>query len=393
MEHYLTKIKIDKVMHLKDITINLGENQRKHLILTGRNGAGKTSVLNALEGYVEALNHSRIQLYNTFLDEKDGKIRTSHGVVNNFYKGVRVQWNNIDRIEQHFREGAFITAFFPANRLTGVGVVNGVENIILKTAYNANDNPAYNLLKYMVHLKTQQSYAQNEQDEVISDSIGRWFSRFESALKELLDDESIRVQYDYRRYNFLILQDGKEPYDFNSLSDGYSSVIRIVSDLIMRMDQNWLLSGTLSEYDKEGIVLIDELETHLHIELQRKILPFLTTFFPRIQFIVTTHSPYVITSVENAVVFDLERQVEITDPTMYSPEEVAEGYFEAENYSVIIENMMNRYQELCEKLDLTDEERAERAELRIQLKKTKGSLATEVENAVEDMEGVAHGSV
>ena len=84
--------------------------------------------------------------------------------------------------------------------------------------------------------------------------------------------------------------------------------LRILSDLILRMDQNWLLKNHLSGYNKEGVVLIDEIETHLHIELQRKILPFLTEFFPRLQFIVSTYSPYVLTSISNVVVFDLERQ-------------------------------------------------------------------------------------
>lgn len=115
------------------------------------------------------------------------------------------------------------------------------------------------------------------------------------------------MTYDYRNYNFLIHQNGRNPFGFNELSDGYSSVIQIVTGLIMRMEQNWLLKGTLSEYDVEGIALIDEPETHLHIELQRKILPFLVTFFPRVQFIVSIHSPYVLTSISEATIFDLEK--------------------------------------------------------------------------------------
>ena len=47
-------------------------------------------------------------------------------------------------------------------------------------------------------------------------------------------------------------------------------------------------------YDLQGIVLIDEIETHLHVELQKKILPFLTNFFPNIQFVITTHSPFIL---------------------------------------------------------------------------------------------------
>ena len=42
-------------------------------------------------------------------------------------------------------------------------------------------------------------------------------------------------------------------------------MIYIVSDLILRMDKNWLLGEEISQYNAQGIVLIDELETHLHI--------------------------------------------------------------------------------------------------------------------------------
>ena len=56
------------------------------------------------------------------------------------------------------------------------------------------------------------------------------------------------------------------------------------------------------------LLLIDEIETHLHLELQKKILSFLTTLFPNIQFIVSTHSPFILNSLENAVIYDLEKK-------------------------------------------------------------------------------------
>ena len=46
---YLTEIKIKQVRHLKDIRIELSQNEKKHLLLTGINGCGKTSVLKAIE--------------------------------------------------------------------------------------------------------------------------------------------------------------------------------------------------------------------------------------------------------------------------------------------------------------------------------------------------------
>lgn len=136
--------------------------------------------------------------------------------------------------------------------------------------------------------------------------------------------------------------------------------LRILSDLILRMDQNWLLKNHLSGYNKEGVVLIDEIETHLYIELQRKILPFLTEFFPRLQFIVSTYSPYVLTSISNVVVFDLERQVALTDLSEYSTEDIANRFFEADSYSVEMEKILNRYKEFFNKQDISDDEHTEK---------------------------------
>ena len=202
----------------------------------------------------------------------------------------------------------------------------------------------------------------------------------------LLEDESIKIEYDYRNYNFLLHQDGRLPFGFNELSDGYSSVIQIVTNLIMRMEQNWLLKGKMSDYNVEGVALIDELETHLHIELQRKILPFLVTFFPRVQFIVSTHSPYVLTSISDATIFDLEKKVSFDDMSLYSINDVSTGYFDSEDYSQELSKKLNRYRELLVLSNASDEERAERAELRMELKNIQGSLVPQIKSAFEDLE-------
>ena len=243
----------------------------------------------------------------------------------------------------------------------------------------------------MVHLKTQQSYARNEGDIAVADKIQKWFDRFESALKILLDNDTISLVYDYKEYNFKIKEKERVEFHFDELSDGYSSLINIVSDLILRMDKNWLLKDNLSNYDIEGIVLIDELETHLHIELQKKILPFLTEFFPCIQFIVTTHSPYILTSIANAKCYDLENKVELENLSLYSSDDIAEAYFNADEYSVEMKRKIERYRCLLEKENLAEEERAERAELRIQFKNNSSSMQKELKQIIDEIESRRRG--
>ena len=164
-------------------------------------------------------------------------------------------------------------------------------------------------------------------------------------------------------------------------------MIYIVSDLILRMDKNWLNENRISQYTEEGIVLIDELETHLHIELQKKILPFLTEFFPHIQFIVTTHSPYILNSVANAKAYDLEKHMELDNLYMYKADDLAEGYFDADDFSNDMKKKFAEYARLVDAKDISDEERIKRAELRCQLKNALSKFPEgEARDMFEDIE-------
>ena len=405
-EYFISEIDIEKLYHLSDIKIKLDSNKRQHLLLTGKNGSGKTSLLLEIEKFLRAINDEKLSQvfdqYPTWINEAKKKVLSASsdsekyaadkdlkqclGFLKKYSDGVQINLNQYEGLEMMYHNGKFITAYFPSERKAQFMRPNGVENITLENTYGIDESAGDILLKYMVHLKTQKAYERNEGYKTTANQIQKWFDRFDSALQILLDEESIHIEYDYKKYDFKIRQNGREPFSFNELSDGYSSVIYIVSDLILRMDKNWLLEDKISEYDYQGIVLIDELETHLHIELQKKIFPFLTKFFPKIQFIVTTHSPYILNSISNAKAYDLERQVELDNLSGFSSDDLAEGYFEADAYSDELKNSLNRYEELCLRNDLTEDERAERAEIRIKFKNISTELSGVAKERFEDIE-------
>jgi predicted ATP-binding protein involved in virulence len=94
---------------------------------------------------------------------------------------------------------------------------------------------------------------------------------------------------------------------FHMLSDGYRNMVTLVADIGWRASVLNPHHGSNAHQLTEGIVLIDELDLHLHPAWQRSIVADLRRTFPKIQFIVTTHSPQVVASVNRDQVRLLDR--------------------------------------------------------------------------------------
>lgn len=91
-----------------------------------------------------------------------------------------------------------------------------------------------------------------------------------------------------------------------TLSDGFLSIFVIISELLFRLS----LATTRQEdvLQQEGVCMIDEIDAHLHPRWQANVIPGLRAMFPKVQFIATTHSPIVVSSVEPENVFRLEQK-------------------------------------------------------------------------------------
>jgi predicted ATP-binding protein involved in virulence len=123
------------------------------------------------------------------------------------------------------------------------------------------------------------------------------------AVKSLMPDFSnLRVRRVPLRMT--VIKQGQE-FTINQLSDGEKCLLAMVGDLARRLAiANPSLQNPLQG---EGVVLIDEIELHLHPKWQREIIPALTRTFPNCQFIVTTHSPQVVSHIEPEGIFLLEK--------------------------------------------------------------------------------------
>ena len=97
MNRYIKNIDINKVRHLKDINISLEKDAYPHLMITGKNGSGKTSLLNAIADHIERIANDT---YKEF--ENLGE--------------VTVSFEDIYSLIRRHQEGNFILAFYEAHR-------------------------------------------------------------------------------------------------------------------------------------------------------------------------------------------------------------------------------------------------------------------------------------
>jgi predicted ATP-binding protein involved in virulence len=123
-------------------------------------------------------------------------------------------------------------------------------------------------------------------------------------LMAILDNNLTDIQINDGKVNFM---ERGSSVTINELSEGYKSVIIWVSDLLSRLIK--LQPNTQNIKDFRGIVLVDEIDLHLHPKWGYSIVEKLRGWFPNIQFIFTTHSPTVILgSSEDAIFFKIYKE-------------------------------------------------------------------------------------
>jgi hypothetical protein len=143
---------------------------------------------------------------------------------------------------------------------------------------------------------------QNEPEEAAQRRTA--LNSIEEAIARIIN-KKIAFRLQTKPYAVKVEVDG-EILDFNALPDGMRSIISWLSDLLMRMDRvKW--EHDTPVFERNFILFLDEIEVHLHPAWQRKILPVVQGLFPNAQIFITTHSPFVVGSVDGAWIHKLEK--------------------------------------------------------------------------------------
>ena len=357
MNYFIKNIHVNELFHLKNFDIPIADKQTPHLMITGKNGSGKTVLLNAIANQIQGIKRDPSTYWRLVNPRISDQIKDffqlspqNYGLFSN---QIRLDFIDLAKSVSDFPKEDFIVAFYQAARKPKMIEPRNPTKPVYNTHGEVRATVTDQFLNFLSDLKIQEALARNENQMEDAEEINQCFIDFGELLCQIFQDKDLHLKFNYKDYSFRILTEGKE-FKFTQVSDGYAAILDIVVDLILKMQTK---DGLTRTYQKKGIVLIDEVETHLHLELQKMVMPILTKVFPNIQFIITTHSPFVLNSLENAVAFDLEHRETINELTQYSYEALAEGYFGVSSESSYMQMQLERLESLLQKTDLTNSDK------------------------------------
>ena len=331
---YIKNIHIKNYKGIKELTLELEPGVT---LVIGDNGAGKTSILSALnvvlEGMFALSSEILRKLGSQIITRKD--IHTTSvtaGDVTESMKyhvpvviGYNVDINgNIYSQECRIEHEGNITQFTTYNLSNKMQeLLNQSDSALPLLNYQSIDRANLSSDIREAQLKGQferrqgyvnsfigRSSMEDVQDWCLSmafeefqsrrtikeyETFRKIVSRFIQKIEGMKTEPKIELSPKLRR---LVYSDNQEGQLINNLSAGYQSVLCMIMELAYR---TVLLNPNIDgSEDVEGVVLIDEIDMHLHPKWQWKIIEVLCATFPKVQFIVATHSPIVISSAENA---------------------------------------------------------------------------------------------
>lgn len=290
---FITSIEIHNFKVIKDlkITLDTTKNQKPWLVFLGENGMGKSSILKAvtLTLMSEEQRRARGLRPSQFL-----RYKTRSGYVKVSLAGYP------EPFVLHFRRGE---DEFESdnNKLHTLLFSYGSTRLLPHDGHKGADSNGHprvgNLFDPFQPLTDAKSWLLSLPD--------RSFEYSARAIKQLLQHEGkgeLKRRRGKQRAIKLVFNSFGESSTLEHLSDGYQSVVGLAADIMQGMLRYWD-----AVEDSEGIVLIDEIDAHLHPRWKIEIIELLRGIFPRVQFVVTTHDPLCLVGTQAGEVYILRR--------------------------------------------------------------------------------------
>jgi predicted ATP-binding protein involved in virulence len=323
----IRSLRLKNIGVFEDETISFPEKQDKDMaeihILTGQNGTGKTTILQALAELTPKMLHL-LDLSSFKIDKKI--LRKFKYLNSSSYAQLIDSCNYEYNLNYHGDfHGDFSEFSSPLDLLdtlhnvafaySGYRFIEHQENISIKEKENynplenalafnkKNDANDYSLNEWLANKMAQRNSAFFEGNQTEVEKYSRGIETLKQIIEQIIEIP-IDFKFKNEKLKVVAVKQGQE-LDFDLLPDGLRSIISWLGDLIMRMDAlKW--KDDLQIFEREFILFLDEIEVHLHPSWQRKILPVVQKLFKNAQIFITTHSPFIVNSVDGAYIYELK---------------------------------------------------------------------------------------
>jgi predicted ATP-binding protein involved in virulence len=309
----IRSISLKSFRSFDDLTIDCAKSEEslyQWTVLLGNNNTGKTSILKAIAN----LRPIKVRLQKdeqleripaAFLDkdnswEQNEDVRISCRLTNfpdRFWSYGKRAWSvdNKDKLATFYVFGYGVSRY-PSKTSLSEQTCGDCDTLF------SHDQRLINIEEWLMQLdyaaKNNNTSAAKRLEKVHELICGNVFP-------EISD---FRFESSDAMHNYVLFQTKDGWFRYTQLGYGYQSMLSWVIDLCKRMFDNY--PGSENPLQENAVVLIDEIDLHLHPKWQRDIIAIISNVFKNVQFIVTTHSPLVIQSMNEVNLYVLRRQGE-----------------------------------------------------------------------------------
>ncbi len=367
-----SKIKLEGVKGVGTIELNLSPEKKVHTFIA-ENGLGKTKLL-------ESLFQIFLGSHEAFREVIQNEYNSSLFVFNSAnIDGVEYTPSNLDFLVRHVFKGVSshsLPVVYMASQNRGfikhqqqdvkpIGIFSERKSNYIRSLFQGMENNFSNLNMendieqwFISRAQSSNSYQKQEDNRVVELKTVLMLLH---ELDERIDTEFLEISGDNR----VSIKINDEKRQLSQLSTGFASILKIIQSIISGYG-NFTNEQNLQKV--KGIVLIDEIESHLHLSWQAKIIPLLKQLFPNTTFYITTHSSIVLTQLEEGEAYRLERgdngivsSKKITAPNKIALIDVLNDAFDVDLNKMKRESMSAEQQKNAKKklLEFLKEERSQ----------------------------------
>lgn len=368
---YIKELSLKKYACFEDVSISFAKDEDtpyQWTVFLGNNNTGKTNILKAIAGLdpvdfqspemremkIPYAFYNGSQLYS--VTSQRGKVSClffhTPSIKNWAYGVAGIQVYSSKELGDFAIYGYGVSRYPASTSLGEKRRQNNVQSLFKQNEYLINMEEWLMQLDYAS--KNDKSSADKRLYRIKEILCGKLFP-------EILD---FKFESSDEFHNYVLFQTKDGWFRYPELGFGYQSMLSWVIDLCEKMFDRY--PNSENPLAEPAVVLVDEIDLHLHPQWQRGVISFLSEIFPKVQFIVTTHSPLVIQSMERINLYVLSREEHVVRVKHY-PNKSFEGWTVEE----IMRDLMgleddirsDKYQDLIGKLQAAlqsrDKERAD----------------------------------